>query len=83
MSSAKIFLCVTAFFLISLVSFFLLLEKREASQKRAVLYSNDGKMIKEYSGKIGNIWRNNEGIKFRLDDRQVIIQGGITVIEEE
>ncbi len=53
--------------------------------KRTVqVYSQDGKLIKEYEGKI-DIEVNDYGnkVKFDVDGKRVIINNAIVIIEEE
>ena len=57
--------------------------RAEVPNRRAVVYSNDGKILKEYSGKIEYVRRGSNGVRFWLDGRRVIIQGGIIVVEDE
>ena len=50
-------------------------------QRVVTLYSHDGTIIKKWYGKID--LSNSEETDFILDNRRIIIKGGITTIEEE
>ena len=67
----------------AVVSFVIMLSDSDSPMRRALLYDNNGKILREYNGKITHIFRHNNGTRFRVDGKRVIIRGGITVIEEE
>ncbi|MBQ7220367.1 MAG: hypothetical protein IJS28_05245 [Synergistaceae bacterium] len=54
----------------------------EPLNRHVSVYDNNGKLLREYSGRLTRIRRGDNGIRFRADGRQIIIQGGITIIEE-
>ena len=56
---------------------------RDSPQRKAVLYDYNGKILKEYSGKIEYVMRSGNGVRFQHNGRRVIIQGGIIVVEDE
>ena len=50
--------------------------------RTVTLYDNTGKEIKSWHGKI-DLDSNDQEVSFDLNDKRVIIQGGIVVIEED
>ena len=52
------------------------------SQRTATLYSNDGKIIKQWSGKI-DMSKDSRETYMLLDGQRIIIHGGIMVVEEK
>lgn len=51
-------------------------------KRKVTLYSNDGKILKEYRGRIDLTNSENE-LQFELNGKRIIIHGGIAVVEEE
>ena len=60
-----------------------LINSREAPNRRAVLYDHNGKILKEYSGKLEYVRRSGNGVRFRLDGKRIMLYGGIIVVEDE
>ena len=60
-----------------------LLNSRDVPSRRAVLYDYNGKILKEYSGKLEYVRRSGNGVRFWHDGRRVILQGGIIIVEDE
>ena len=68
---------------VSLILFALIIaDDREKIPGRVLIYSHNGTLLKEYTGKIGNIWRHN-GFKFTVDGRRINTQGCTVIFEEE
>ena len=51
-------------------------------KRKVTLYSYDGKILKEYRGRIDLTDSENE-LQFELNGKRIIIHGGIAVVEEE
>ena len=51
-------------------------------KRKVTLYSYDGKVLKEYRGRIDLTNSENE-LQFELNGKRIIIHGGIAVVEEE
>ena len=60
-----------------------LANSREVPQRRAVLYDHNGKILKEYSGKLEYVRRSGNGVRFWLDGKRIMLYGGIIVVEDE
>ena len=60
-----------------------LINSSEVPQRRAVLYDNNGKILKEYSGKLEYVRRSGNGVRFWLDGKRIMLYGGIIVVEDE
>ena len=52
------------------------------SNRTAVLYSNDGKVIKQWNGKI-DLSADSRETYMLIDGKRIIIHGGIMVVEEK
>ena len=61
----------------------LIIHEPKTPLRKVTLYNYDGKIIKEYDGKITYITRGSGGVKFWSDDKRVTIQGGIIVVEDK
>ncbi|KNF10074.1 hypothetical protein CLPU_1c02390 [Gottschalkia purinilytica] len=51
-------------------------------ERTVQVYSNDGKLIKEYKGKIDIENKDDGTTKFDIDGKRVIIKNAIVIIEE-
>ena len=68
---------------VSLILFVLIItDDMEKIPGRVLIYSRNGTLLKEYTGKIGRIRRYN-GFKFTVDGRRIITQGCTVIFEEE
>ena len=81
MSKSNFYFFLIAVLLLFSLNLFLILKDDDYSTGKVSLYSRDGTLIKEYSGKIEHIRRYN-GFKFTVDGRHVITQGIIAIFEE-
>ncbi len=80
-----VWLAIFALFLSTIAMIIVMLSSSKSSPplRKVTLYNYDGKIIKEYDGKITYITRGSGGVKFWSDDKRVIIQGGIIVVEDK
>ena len=79
----KNFVVFMMFFLVVASISVILALKSEAPDRKATLYNYDGKIIRDYSGKIEYVRRNSGGVRFWLDGKRIIIQGGIVIVEDK